>query len=53
MCNLYDLVEEKGIEKGVELMIKALLKNGKVSDADIAEAAEISMEQLEMLKKRL
>ena len=53
MCNLSDLVEEKGIEKGVELMIKALLKNGKVSDADIAEAAEISMEQLEMLKKRL
>lgn len=34
-------------------MVKALLKNGKVSDADIAEAAEISMEQLEMLKRRL
>lgn len=57
MCNLSDLVEErgieKGIEKGIELVVKALLKNGKVSDADIAEAAEISMEQLEMLKRRL
>lgn len=65
MCNLSDLVEEKGIAKGIEqgleigieegkmLVVRALLKKGKLSDTDIADVAEISMEQLEMLKKEL
>lgn len=65
MCNLSDLVEEKGIRKGIKLgieqgietgkrqVVAALIKKGKFSDKDIMEAAEISMEQLEELKKEV
>ncbi|MEF2953875.1 MAG: hypothetical protein U0O33_05220 [Blautia sp.] len=53
MCNLSDLVEEKGIEKGKREIAKKLLQLNMGSDEKIIEATGISMENLKLIKKEL
>lgn len=57
MCNLSDWVEEIGMEKGIERgkiqMVEALLRQEKLADSDIAEAAGISVEELQKIKENL
>lgn len=53
MCNLSDLVEEKGIEKGKREIAKKLLQLNMGSDEKIIEATGISMENLKLIKKDL
>ncbi len=51
MCNLSGLVEERGIEQGIKIMVSNLLRLGSVSDEDILKASGISKEQLEGIRK--
>ena len=65
MCNLSELVEEKGIEQGIEQGIKqgieqakkeiviSLLKLGTVGEEDIMKVAGISEGQLEIIKEEM
>ena len=53
MCNLSDIIEEKGIEEGKRRVAENLLKQGKLSDKDIAVVAEISIDQIEEIKREL
>lgn len=57
MCNLSDWVEERGIEKGVlrektEMVIN-LLNLRTVSEEDIMNAARLSREELEKIKRKM
>lgn len=53
MCNLSDIIEEKGMEEGKRRVAENLLKQGKLSDRDIAVVAEISIDQIEDIKRGL
>lgn len=51
MCNLSEWVEEKGVERGRMQIIETLLRQGKLSDEDIAEAAGIDVAKLRKMKE--
>lgn len=53
MCNLSDLVEERGVQRGIEQMVKNLLKFSNMPEDEILKMAEISREQLEQIKKNM
>ena len=57
MCNLSELVEEKGIKQGIEQAKKeiviSLLKLGTVGEEDIMKAVEISGDQLKVIKEEI
>ena len=46
MCNLSEVVLEKGIEKGMRQLIQQMLNNGK-NTKEIAEFCGIPMERVE------
>ncbi|MGN0276305.1 MAG: hypothetical protein ACI4CZ_03840, partial [Hominisplanchenecus sp.] len=58
MCNLSDLVEERGIQRGVAEgiekgkrdMVSGLLRLGTVDEEDICKVAGITREELEKIK---
>lgn len=53
MCNLSDLIEERGIEKGIEkgvyYTLCRLINMGKITILDAAEDAGVSMEEMERI----
>ena len=65
MCNLSDLIEERGIQQGMQQgmqqgseekcrdMVRKMLRFGVMSDEDILKVAEISREELEQIRKDL
>lgn len=65
MCNLSDLIEERGIQQGMQRgmqqgseekcrdMVRKMLRFGLMSDEDILKVAEISQEELERIRKDL
>lgn len=61
MCNLSDLVEEHGIQRGRKYgmeeksreIAKKLLKLGTMSEEEILQVTEISKEQLDKIKETL
>ncbi len=65
MCNLSDLIEERGIQQGMQRgmqqgseekcrdMVRKMLRFGVMSDEDILKVAEISREELERIRKDL
>ncbi len=65
MCNLSDLIEERGIQQGMQRgmqqgseekcrdMVRKMLRFGVMSDEDILKVAEISREELEQIRKDL
>lgn len=65
MCNLSDLIEERGIQQGMQRgmqqgseekcrdMVRKMLRFGLMSDEDILKVAEISREELERIRKDL
>ena len=57
MCNLSDLIEERGMQQGSEEkcrdMVRKMLRFGVMSDEDILKVAEISREELEQIRKDL
>ena len=46
MCNLSEVVLERGIEQGMKQLIKQMLNNGKTAE-EIAEFCGIPMERVE------
>ncbi len=54
MCNLSDLIEEKGIKKGIEqgkfIFVRNMLRRG-MSDEDIMDLAECSQEFVDEVRK--
>lgn len=57
MCNLSEVVEEKGIKRGIEqgkrAMVLNFLKLGTVTEEDIMKASGISRQELAEIKKEL
>ena len=65
MCNLSDLIEERGIQQGMQRgmqqgseekcrdMVRKMLRFGVMSDEDILKVAEISREEQERIRKDL
>lgn len=51
MCNLSDLIEEKGIEKGIELSVRNLMETLGLSLEKACEALKISVEEYEKISK--
>lgn len=51
MCNLSDLIEEKGIEKGIELSVRNLMETLGLSLEKACEALKISVEEYERISK--
>lgn len=57
MCNLSELVEERGIKQGIEQakkdMVVNLLKLGTIKGEDIMKVAGISEDQLTVIKEEM
>lgn len=57
MCNLSELVEERGIKQGIEQakkdMVVNLLKLGTIKEEDIMKVAGISEDQLTVIKEEM
>lgn len=53
MCNLSDMIEEKGIEKGIELMLLIIeyLNAGKTCE-EIANSLDIQLEEVKRIKNK-
>lgn len=49
MCNLSDLIELRGIEKGIYCTLGRLINSAKITMADTAEDAGISMQEMERI----
>ena len=52
MCNLSDLIEEKGIEKGIEISIEKLLQKNYRAE-QIADILEVEIGLVKSVEERL
>ena len=53
MCNLSDLIEERGIEQGQLQMLKRLVNAGKLTVEEAAEEVQMTTDELKTELEKL